>query len=119
MDGISKRFGPVSVLRNVDFQAHAGEVHILAGENGAGKSTLIKILAGVYQDYEGSIEVDGVGVRPKSPAEARLLGIAVIYQELSIVPSMTVADNLFLGRFLCSRGFVSSRRQRLEAQRVL
>jgi ABC-type sugar transport system ATPase subunit len=119
MKGISKRFGTVSVLRNVDFEAHAGEVHLLAGENGAGKSTLIKIAAGVYQDYDGLIEIDGSRVRPISPAEARSLGVAVIYQELSIVPSMTVADNLFLGRFLCSGGFVSDRRQRVEAQAAL
>lgn len=119
MKGIGKRFGPVSVLRDVDFEVHSSEVHVLAGENGAGKSTLIKILAGVYQDYDGSIELDGMPFRPQSPAEARSLGIAVIYQELSIVPSMTVADNLFLGRFLCSHGFVSDRRQRVEARRIL
>src|SRR5262245_48265008 len=119
MKAISKRFGGTTVLRQVDFAARPGEVHVLAGENGAGKSTLIKILAGVYQDYEGEIEIDGVPVRPGSPAEARSLGVAVIYQELSIVQSMTVADNLFLGRFLCSRGFVSDRRQRAEAQQAL
>jgi ABC-type sugar transport system ATPase subunit len=119
MQHIGKHFGPVAVLRGVNLDLYPGEVHLLAGENGAGKSTLIKILAGVHQDYEGFIELGGITVHPKSPAEAQALGIAVIYQELSLVPSMTVADNLFLGRFLCARGFVSDRRQRAEAQRML
>lgn len=119
MSGIGKSFGGVPVLRGVDLEIHSGEVHVLAGENGAGKSTLMKILAGVYPDYEGSVELDGARVQLDSPAMARALGIGVIYQELSLVPSMTVVDNLFLGRFLCSRGFVSDRRQRDEAQAML
>jgi ribose transport system ATP-binding protein len=119
LKGISKSFGATRVLRDVDFAIYPGEVHLLAGENGAGKSTLIKILAGVHQDYSGTIELEGASVRPNSPAEAQSLGIAVIYQELSIVPSMTVADNLFLGGFLCRSGFVSDRRQHEEARKLL
>ncbi len=98
MTGINKRFGPVQVLYDVGLEISAGEVHILAGENGAGKSTLVKILAGVYPDFEGAIEIDRKPARPTSPLEANALGVAVIYQELSLVPSMTVADNIFLGR---------------------
>jgi ribose transport system ATP-binding protein len=119
LKGISKSFGKTRVLRDVDFAVYPGEAHLLAGENGAGKSTLIKILAGVHQDYSGAIELDGVRIRPRSPAEAQALGIAVIHQELSIVPSMTVADNLFLGGFLCRSGFVSDRRQSEEARKLL
>lgn len=117
--GIGKRFGPVSVLRGVDFDILPGEVHLLAGENGAGKSTLIKILGGVYSDFEGTVEIAGRLVRPKSPLEANALGIAVIYQELSLVPSMTVTDNIFLGRAVSRGGFVRDREQRVRARRLL
>jgi len=82
------------------------EVHVLAGENGAGKSTLIKILAGVHTEFDGRIEIDGREVRPQSPWEANALGVAVIHQELSLIGSMTVADNIFLGRLPTRAGFV-------------
>lgn len=119
MRGITKSFGPVRVLHDVNFDLLPGEVHVLAGENGAGKSTLVKILAGVHSDYEGSIEIGGRPVRPSSPIEANALGVAPIYQELSLVPSMSVADNIFLGRFLERRGFISDRAQRREARLLL
>ena len=120
MRGITKRFGPVEVLRGVDLDIWPGEVHVLAGENGAGKSTLIKILGGVYPDYEGRIELAGRLVRPTSPLEASRLGVAVIHQELSLVPPMSVADNLFLGRTPCSYGgLVAYRAQREESERLL
>lgn len=120
MRGITKRFGPVEVLREVDLDIWPGEVHILAGENGAGKTTLIKILGGVYADYQGSIEILGRPARPASPLEAAALGVAVIHQELSLVPSMSVADNLFLGRPPCTwAGLVAYRAQRQEARRLL
>ncbi|UCD73977.1 MAG: sugar ABC transporter ATP-binding protein [Phycisphaerales bacterium] len=112
MTGITKRFGHVTVLHEVSFDVRAGEVHVLAGENGAGKSTLIKILAGVHSDFEGAIEIEGKPVRPASPLEANALGVAVIHQELSLVPSMSVADNIFLGRSVTHGGFVSDRVQR-------
>ena len=98
MRGIHKRFGSVEVLQDVRIDVYGGEVHILAGENGAGKSTLIKVLAGVHTDFQGTIEIDRQPVRPGTPLEANALGVAVIYQELSLVPSMSVADNIFLGR---------------------
>src|SRR5665213_2778116 len=96
MTGITKRFGPVTVLRDARFECRAGEVHILAGENGAGKSTLIKILAGIHTEFEGRIEIGGREVRPRHPLHAAELGVAVIHQELSLIGAMSVADNIFL-----------------------
>lgn len=95
---IRKSFGPVEVLHGVDFEILPGEVHILAGENGAGKSTLVGVLSGVHTDFGGQLVL---GDRPRHfsvPSQAAEAGIATIHQELSLVPSMTVADNLFLGR---------------------
>ncbi|MCX8109061.1 MAG: sugar ABC transporter ATP-binding protein [Verrucomicrobiae bacterium] len=119
MVGISKRFGANQVLHNVNLEIRAGEVLVLAGENGAGKSTLIKILGGVYPDFEGEIWIGGRLVRPRSPLEASALGVAVIYQELSLVPTMTVADNVFLGRALAKYGFVDRDEQRRLARELL
>jgi len=119
MTGIGKSFGPVEVLRDVRFEVFGGEVHILAGENGAGKSTLIKILAGIHPRYDGKIEIDAAPASPTSPLEAAALGIAVIHQELSLVRSMSIADNLFLGRPLTRKGFVDDRAQQAAARRLL
>ncbi len=119
MAGIAKKFGRVAVLRGVDLDIWPGEVHILAGENGAGKSTLIKILAGAYQDFDGTIEIGGKAVRPASPHESKALGVAVIHQELSLVPSMSVADNLFLGQPIERHGLVDDHAQQLRAREVL
>ncbi|MDY0095263.1 MAG: sugar ABC transporter ATP-binding protein [Candidatus Vecturithrix sp.] len=119
MKRICKSFGRVQVLKDVELAIFPGEVHVLAGENGAGKSTLIKILAGVYPDFEGEIEIEGKTVHPHSPQEATALGIAVIHQELSLVPSMSVADNIFLGRSITRHGFVQDTLQKAEARRVL
>ena len=119
MVGIRKAFGPVRVLDGVSLDVYPGEVHVLAGENGAGKSTLIKILAGVHTDYEGTVSFGGRPVRPASPQEANALGIVAIYQELSLVPSMSVADNIFLGRARTVAGFIEDGKQRDEARRVV
>jgi ribose transport system ATP-binding protein len=119
MAGIRKAFGPVTVLDGVDLDVFPGEVHVIAGENGAGKSTLIKILSGVYADYQGSITFSGQPIHPASPHQANALGIVAIYQELSLVPSMTVADNIFLGRAHTVGGMIDDRRQRAEARRVV
>ncbi len=113
--GITKRFGPVTVLRDAQFDGRAGEVHVLAGENGAGKSTLVKILAGIHTDFEGTIEMDGRPVRPRSPLEAGALGIAIIHQELSLIGPMSVADNIFLGRTPARAGFVREAWQNVTA----
>jgi ribose transport system ATP-binding protein len=95
---VSKRFGSATVLRDVSFQLNPGRILGLVGQNGAGKSTLVKILAGLYPDYTGTIRLDGQTVRLVNPRQARAAGIAVIYQEFSLVPEMTVAENLLLGR---------------------
>jgi ribose transport system ATP-binding protein len=98
MRHISKSFGGVRALTDVSFTADAGEVHALCGENGAGKSTLMKILAGAITEYEGEIRLDNRPVRFSGPRQAEDIGIRIIYQELNLVPQLTVADNIFLGR---------------------
>lgn len=98
MKGIGKSFSGQPVLQDVRFDLLAGETHVLAGENGAGKSTLMRILSGVYTDYTGDIFLSGARVRFRSPLDAARRGISIIHQELSLVPSMRVADNIFLAR---------------------
>jgi ribose transport system ATP-binding protein len=119
MTSVTKRFGPVTVLRQVDFEIWPGEVHVLAGENGAGKSTLIKILGGVHPDFEGDLQIQGRSVRPQSPTEAAALGVSVIHQELSLVGPMNVADNIFLGRPVTRHGWMQDRQQRRAAAELL
>jgi ABC-type sugar transport system ATPase subunit len=97
MHGITKSFGEVTVLRSVDLEVGPGEIHGLVGQNGAGKSTLTRILAGGYPDYHGSIEIDGEPVFLRAPQEALKRGVAVIYQEFSLVPQLSVAENIVLG----------------------
>jgi ribose transport system ATP-binding protein len=104
MRGIEKRFGGVHALRGVDFNLRRGEVHALLGENGAGKSTLMNILSGVHPADRGEMRVDGVPVRLESPRHAQSMGIATIFQELDLVPSLSVAANLFLGNELVRPG---------------
>ncbi len=119
MEGITKRFGSVTVLDDVSFELRAGEVHVLAGENGAGKSTLIKILAGVYQPNGGRMLLGDRPFAPRNPLDAEQHGVAVIHQELSLVRPMSVADNVFLGREDARAGWVNYAAQRREARRVL
>ena len=97
MTGISKAFNGNTVLNNVEFEIAPGEIHALMGENGAGKSTLMKILTGIYTRDSGEIKIKGNPVEFKNPKEAEQAGIAVIHQELNILPDLTVAENLFLG----------------------
>lgn len=97
MEGIVKEFPGVRALDGVDFSLVSGEVHVLLGENGAGKSTLIKILAGLHQKDQGRILLDGQEVEITSPRRARELGVRAIYQELHLVPQLSVAENIFLG----------------------
>src|SRR5882672_3977254 len=96
--GIVKRFPGVLALNGVSLDVRAGEVHALLGENGAGKSTLIKIIAGVYHADAGETRVDGRPVSVRNPHDAQALGISTIFQEFTLAPDMTVAENIFLGR---------------------
>ena len=98
MRGIYKSFPGVRALQNVDFTLCEGEIHALMGENGAGKSTLIKVLTGVYAKDAGEICITGKPVHIKSPQEAQKLGISTVYQEITLCPNLTVAENLFIGR---------------------
>ncbi|PXY21308.1 sugar ABC transporter ATP-binding protein [Prauserella muralis] len=97
-EGVTKSFGGVHALRGVDFSLAQGEIHALVGENGAGKSTLIKVLTGVYRPDEGTIRFDGREVSFHRPADAQRAGISTIYQEVNLVPLLSVARNIFLGR---------------------
>ena len=94
---ISKIFPGVQALDKVNFEIKGGTVHAIVGENGAGKSTLIKILAGVYRKDEGQIRIDGKDINIVNPIDAKRLGISVIYQEFSLVPELSISQNIFLG----------------------
>jgi simple sugar transport system ATP-binding protein len=96
--GIGKKFPGVVALQGVDFTVRAGEIHALLGENGAGKSTLIKVLTGVHAADEGAIRLAGQLIRPSAPKDAERLGISTVYQEVNLVPSLSVAENITLGR---------------------
>ena len=97
MRGVTKRFGGIAALEDVDFSVLAGEVHGLVGENGAGKSTMMKIIAGVHADFEGQMLVGGQAVHFRSARQALDAGIGMVHQELSVVPDLSVAENVFLG----------------------
>lgn len=114
---ISKNFRTIQALEHVSFDLYPGEVHALVGENGAGKSTLMRILAGIYTEYEGSYFLNGKEIRFNSPGEALENGIGMIHQELSVIPELSVAENLFLGRQPITRwGTVDWRKMRKVAQ---
>ncbi|MEM7335083.1 MAG: ATP-binding cassette domain-containing protein [Chloroflexota bacterium] len=100
MQNVTKRFGTVEALRGVDFKVRKGEVRALMGDNGAGKSTLIKVLTGVHTPTSGQIVFDGETVQINSPADARNLGIETCYQDLALIPLMSIWRNFFLGREL-------------------
>ncbi len=121
MKNISKSFPGVRALDHVNLKVEKGEVHILVGENGAGKSTLIKILCGLHTDYEGEIVIEGEKVSLKDPHDALKYGIATIHQELNQVPTMTIAENLFLGREPLGRGnmLIDDKRIYKEAKAIL
>ena len=119
MKNISKRFPGVYALKNVDFELKRGEVHALLGENGAGKSTLIKVLGGIYHAEEGEIEIEGKNVSITSVQDAEENGIAIIHQELVLVPYMSVAENIYLGREAGSGIFVDRSEMTKSAQKIL
>ena len=119
MQNIHKTFPGVQALQNVDFTLRKGEIHALMGENGAGKSTLIKVLTGVYQKDAGQIFIDGINkaIMIKSPQEAQSLGISTVYQEITLCPNLTVAENIFIGRG--NYKFVDWRAMERKAEKIL
>jgi ribose transport system ATP-binding protein len=120
MRRIRKTFPGVVALEDVDFDVRKGEVHILLGENGAGKSTLVKILGGALSKTGGQILLDGVDIDIHSPRYSQQLGIAIIYQELNLVPQLSAGENIFLGREpLLFKGFVDQARLHAAAQKIL
>ncbi|MDQ0988126.1 sugar ABC transporter ATP-binding protein [Streptomyces sp. V2I9] len=119
IEGLRKTFPGVVALDDVDFDLRRGEVHVLLGENGAGKSTLIKMLSGAYRPDHGRILAEGREVRIEGAQDAECLGIATIYQEFNLVPDLTVAENIFLGRQPRRFGIVDHRRMRQDAEKLL
>ena len=119
MQQITKTFPGVTALNRVDFSCRKGEIHGLIGENGAGKSTLMKILAGAYHTDSGSIVFDGQDCRFTSPDDSQQAGISIIYQDFSLLPNMSVADNIFLGREILRGGLVNHGRMRSAALEIL
>ncbi|WP_340162575.1 sugar ABC transporter ATP-binding protein [Thermoclostridium caenicola] len=119
MKNIHKTFPGVYALKAVDFELRAGEVHAILGENGAGKSTLIKILGGIYTADQGEIYIEGKKVDIREVHDAQKYGISIIHQELVLVPYMTVAENIFLGREPVKGGLVNAARMYEEAQRLI
>ena len=118
MQGISKSFPGVRALEEVDLRLGRGEVLALVGENGAGKSTLMKVLGGAYPPDAGRVVIDG---RPRAfhhPADAQRAGIAVIYQEFNLVPSLTARENIFLGRERTRLGFIGRASEAAAARRL-
>src|ERR1700754_3576987 len=97
MEGVRKRFGATIALAGVDLTVDSGHVLALVGENGAGKSTLMKVLSGAHLPDEGEMWLDGQPYAPRDPLEARLAGVAMIYQELSLAPHLSVMENILLG----------------------
>jgi ribose transport system ATP-binding protein len=112
MRGVTKSFGATRALAGVDLDLDAGEVHALIGENGAGKSTLMKILSGAYRPDQGTMRLGGVPYAPRGPREARAQGVAMIYQELTMAPHLTVEANVMLGQERSTAGVVHRREHR-------
>src|SRR5438067_2448609 len=119
MQDIHKRFGSTAALRGVSLEVATGEVHALVGENGAGKSTLMKILSGAEKPDAGLMELDRAPYQPSGPQEARLRGVAMIYQELALAPHLDVETNVMLGLEERRWGFVRSRSQRRRVEEAL
>jgi simple sugar transport system ATP-binding protein len=117
--GVRKVFPGVVALADVDFTVRAGEIHALLGENGAGKSTLIKVLTGVYPADAGEFRLEGRAIHPHSPKEAEEVGISTVYQEVNLVPSLSVAENITLGRQPGRFGFLNWRAMRKRAREAL
>src|SRR5580692_3972474 len=119
MTAVQKSFGATRALRNVSFEVAPGEVHVLIGENGAGKSTLMKILSGAHRPDAGAVELDGQPFVPANPLHARRSGVAMIYQELTLAPHLSVEENILLGEEPARFGWIKRSRRRDLARRAL
>ncbi len=119
MTGISKSFGIVSVLEKVDLKVKPGEIHALLGENGAGKSTLMKILSGVHQKDAGRVLLNGKEINPKNTHDGQVLGINVVYQELSLVNDLSVAENIYLHKLGASQFWMNWKKINADAQALI
>ncbi|WP_214320207.1 sugar ABC transporter ATP-binding protein [Nonomuraea sediminis] len=117
--GVSKAFGPVQALSDVSLRLVPGQVNCLAGENGAGKSTLIRVLTGALRRDSGTYEIDGRPVTTPTPAHMRAAGIQAVYQELSLLPHLSVEENLFMGRLPARKGIIARARLRTRARKAL
>ncbi|WP_100611213.1 sugar ABC transporter ATP-binding protein [Confluentibacter lentus] len=117
---ITKKFGGITALNNVNINVHTGKVNAIVGENGAGKSTLMKILSGVYPDYEGDLYLNGEKVNFSNPKDAMKKGIAIMHQELNLIPYLSIADNIFLGRELHNAlGVLDSKKMHKKTKELL
>ena len=119
MRQIDKQFPGVHALDHVNFRVRAGEIHALMGENGAGKSTLMKILTGLYRKDTGEIILDGQQVSFNSPLEAQRAGISTIYQEINLIPYLSIAENIHLGREPMNRTGIDWKQVNQRAERIL
>jgi ribose transport system ATP-binding protein len=119
MEGVSKRYGGVRALEKADLAVASGRIHAILGENGAGKSTLIKIIAGVVAPDEGRMIMDGADISFSSPAQAAAAGVASVFQELSLIPDLSVADNIAITRPPSRFGLIDRRGQRIIAEEAL
>ena len=116
---VSKSFGPVQALTDVSLRLTPGQVHCLAGENGAGKSTLIRVLTGALRRDGGRYEIEGEPVTAPTPAHMRTAGVQAVYQELSLLPHLSVAENLFMGRLPARAGVLARGDLRRRARTAL
>src|SRR5688572_8346180 len=119
MAGVRKSFGATRALRSVSLEVAPGEVHALIGENGAGKSTLMKILSGAHAADAGTMELGGKPYQPENPHDARLKGVAMIYQELNLALHLSAQENILLGAESASLGWVNQRASRERARAAL
>src|SRR5580692_1153262 len=114
--GLTKAFGPVEVLSDINLAFRAGEVHAIIGENGAGKSTLMRIISGHIEPTRGSLKLDGAPLTFKGPVDAERRGVVLVHQEIMLAPHLTIAENMFLGRELKGRVTLDDREMERRAR---
>src|SRR5262245_49623589 len=119
VQGMSKKFPGVQALDGVNFSVRRGEIHALMGENGAGKSTLIKVLTGVYPRDGGTVVMNGKPIHPHSPKDAEAVGISTVYQEVNLIPHLSIAENISLGREPTMLGMIRWRAMAKRANQAL